>query len=276
MTHHPARLFHIGPQKCATTWVYRCLKDHPAVMTPPKDSIHFFDMHYMRGRSWYDSQFKDSKAHNKTCYFDPTYSYIRNPQAAKRIASHYPDAKFIVGLRHPVDRAFSHYWHERKKGTVTYPFRAVFDNYDLFDNWVSPGLYAQNLTPYVDLFGAGNILPVQVTDIQNNPQQVWQAICRHANIPADYTPGCLHRTVNPSGPKQTLWHRGLYKIGSSLVRGNLYQSPFWKRICGIENMQDHIDIDTYAALMDIFIPDINRLEDMFDIDLSCWKGTMGK
>ena len=41
----PVDIFHIGPQKTATTWVYRCMSEHPELAGPPRDTIHYFDMY---------------------------------------------------------------------------------------------------------------------------------------------------------------------------------------------------------------------------------------
>ena len=94
------QLFHVGPQKSGTTWIYRCLAEHPGVAVPPRDSIHFFDMHFGRGDGWYLEHFQD--AHADQPLFDPTPSYLRSPWAPRRIAAHNPGARIALCLRHPV------------------------------------------------------------------------------------------------------------------------------------------------------------------------------
>ena len=114
----PVDIFHIGPQKTGTTWIYRCSREHPEIAVPPKDSIHYFDMFYPRGRGWYAEFFADAKPGQKL--IDPTPSYIRSPLAAARIYEENPEAKIVLCLRHPIERAFSHYWHEKKRGRFNF------------------------------------------------------------------------------------------------------------------------------------------------------------
>lgn len=63
--------FHIGPQKSGTTWKYRAIKDHPQVETSPKDSVHYFNMHYHKGVDWYHDHFANR---DKLVIFDSTPS----------------------------------------------------------------------------------------------------------------------------------------------------------------------------------------------------------
>ena len=268
---HSKRLFHIGPQKGATTWVYECLKTHPDIITSATDSVHYYDMHYHKGRSWYDDQFAYNSNANGSCYFDPTYTYSRSPAVATRISKDFIDPKFILNLRHPVDRAFSHYWHERKKGKINYNFDAVLTNYDLFNNWIKPGLYAELLRPYIDHFGVESILPIKVSDIKSNPEQCLQLIYRHAQISADHAPPTATEMINSAGARQTILRRGLFKIGNIITQGHAGDSLFWRKMGGIENQDDIISKVLHTELMQIFLPDIEETERLFNIDLSEWK-----
>ena len=79
----PVEIFHIGPQKTATTWVYRCLREHADIDSPATDAIHYFNIFYHRGRDWYASHFHSQSRQKKR--FDPSYSYFRSTVAAQRI-----------------------------------------------------------------------------------------------------------------------------------------------------------------------------------------------
>ena len=113
-------VFHIGPQKAATTWVYRCLEEHLSIACPPTGSIHYYDIFYARGQDWYAQFFEEARPDQ--LLIDPTYTYIRSPWAPRRIVKDSPNAKIIFCLRNPIERAFSHYWHEKKKGKIAFDF----------------------------------------------------------------------------------------------------------------------------------------------------------
>jgi hypothetical protein len=262
------RLFHIGPQKGATTWIYECLKNHGDIRTSDRDTIHYFDMNDHRGRAWYDAQFTHGDG---SCYFDPTFTYLRAPYAAKNIHTAFPNAKIMVNLRSPIDRAFAHYWHEKKKGAINVPFTDVFSNYDLYQSWIEPGLYAARLKPYVDAFGVQNILPILMTDIKNNPNDVLNRIYDFAGIKNVPMPEIATQTVNATGAKRNILNQSLYKLGNKITNGKASQNELWRTLGGIENKEDIITPQIHAQLLDIFMPDIVALETMFGINLDAWK-----
>lgn len=265
------RLFHIGPQKTATTWVYDCLKNHPDIAAPNKDHIHYYDIHYAQGSSWYDAQFIVKNSAKNPCFFDPTYSYIRDANIAQKIKHDFKEARFLFGLRHPVERAFSHYWHEKKKGKISHEFADVFDNYDLYADWVMPGLYATKIKPYIDNFGVQNILPIKIADIHMDAEEIFKMICRHARIDENYKPDTLYKIINSKGPQQNIVQKSAYKLGNILTGNCAGQSLFWQKLAGMENMNKIITDELYKKLMDIFMPEIEETEKLFNISLAEWK-----
>jgi hypothetical protein len=128
----------VGTQKGGTSSLYAYLAAHPQVMPPrrgaavdddhPKE-LHFFDYNYSNGVAWYRAHFPPRAALQLrgaiTGEASPYYLY--HPHAPRRIAEVVPQAKLIVLLRNPVDRAISHYWHEVKLGEETRPLGEALD-----------------------------------------------------------------------------------------------------------------------------------------------------
>ena len=108
--------FLAGFQNCATTWLHRCLEEHPQIFVPNVDMVHYYDMNYHRGRDWYEKFYQSYN--QEQMRGDTTVSYARSELAIKRIAKTNSNAKIILSLRNPITRAFSHYWHEKKKGKI--------------------------------------------------------------------------------------------------------------------------------------------------------------
>jgi hypothetical protein len=268
MPNGDTRLFHIGPQKGATTWIYECLKNHPDIRTSARDTIHYYDMNYHQNRDWYDTQFTKGSG---TCYFDPTFTYLRSPVAATRIKDDFPNAKIIVNLRNPIDRAFAHYWHERKKGAITVPFNDVFTNYDWYQTWIETGQYSDRLKPYVDAFGIDNILPIIMTDIRDKPSEILEQIYKFAGIQSVPIPDAAHKIVNADGAKQNFIRRAAYKTARKLTNDASIHSPFWRKVGGIENQSDAITPQIHQTLLDMFMDDIVNLEKMFGLNFDTWK-----
>ncbi len=182
-----------GPQKCATTWLYECLYEHPDVLLPETDSVHYFDMKYHRDEEWYRQHF--SEYDGETLVGEETPTYIRKQQAPKRISDMLPDVKVIFTLRNPMDRAFSHYWHEKSKDKISFEFYEILENYDLFQNWVEPGFYYQHLKRYEEYFSADQIKVLFFDDLVEDDRAYLQEVYSFLEID-NYTPSVLDEKVN--------------------------------------------------------------------------------
>ena len=102
----------VGAPRCGTTWLSSLLSQHPGIyMNPNFKEIHFFDNNYERGLAWYSRFFKDQPPDKVCGEFTPSYMHLEN--GIQRIHQMKPDAKIIVVLRDPVQRAYSHYMQRK-------------------------------------------------------------------------------------------------------------------------------------------------------------------
>ncbi len=114
----------IGSTKCGTTSLHGWLTDHPCVAETKKE-IHFFNMNYYRGTDWYRCYFPPERElerfraeHGRDYRVgEATASYLAHYWTPSRMASLLPDARLVVCLRNPVDRAYSQYHYFRRRGT---------------------------------------------------------------------------------------------------------------------------------------------------------------
>lgn len=141
-----------GFQKCASTWLHRCLQEHPAVYLPDRHMLHYFDIHHRRGDNWFYNTYFSEASESASQRGDSTVTYARSAEALRRLHDHNPQLRIILLLRHPVERAWSHYWHERKKGKSGFSFGEWRENYDLFADWIAPGLYHEAITRVEEVF----------------------------------------------------------------------------------------------------------------------------
>src|SRR3954468_13831079 len=114
-----------GGQRCGTTSLYRALAAHPVVLKAVlHKGVHYFDTSYGRGMGWYRAHFplqrtalKVGQRHGVPAQtFESSPYYMYHPQAAGRIARDLPDAKILVLVRDPVERAYSQHAHEVARG----------------------------------------------------------------------------------------------------------------------------------------------------------------
>jgi hypothetical protein len=183
----------IGTQKAGTTWLMRKLDARRDVYMAPRQ-LHYFDREYQRGIDWYRAQSlaaaPDQLVGEKTTeYFDTATI----DTVAPRFAETCPDAKFIVILRNPVERAWSALIHHVNAGLVTLPRdpqQAVFDQTprSCQDNnhfrFIERGFYACQLRILFDHVDPSRVLVlVFEEDIVADPEAGWAKVCGFLDLP---------------------------------------------------------------------------------------------
>ena len=105
----------LGAQKAGTTSFYHYLSQHPETVTPSRKEVHYFDNNYRRGLNWYRAHFckQSDLGRGRHFTFEANPYYLFHPAVPKHVAAKLTDAKFVVMLRNPIKRAYSHYWHEK-------------------------------------------------------------------------------------------------------------------------------------------------------------------
>lgn len=98
----------LGAQKAGTTSLFRYISDYAGnFAAPARKEIQFFTDHYEKGMDYYCAHFPMFSRENKTGEASPTYLFYH--KCPQRIHRCLPQVKFIVMLRNPVERAYSHY-----------------------------------------------------------------------------------------------------------------------------------------------------------------------
>ena len=116
----------VGTQRGGTTSLHTYLGGHSRVSTAATKELHFITDRYGRGLDWYLGQFPPSLPAG-TLTGEATPYALFHPLAPRRLRETAPEAKLIVLLRNPVDRAYSHYRLERARGVEHLEFSAALD-----------------------------------------------------------------------------------------------------------------------------------------------------
>src|SRR5204863_4062605 len=121
----------IGAQRCGTTSFFATLSPHPAVGAPFRKEIHFFDRDvYDRGERFYRSFFPSPermRGRGELLTGEATPDYLFHPLGSRRVAAMLPDARFVVLLRDPVVRAWSHWSLHATRGREPLSFEDAID-----------------------------------------------------------------------------------------------------------------------------------------------------
>lgn len=113
----------LGAQKGGTTSLYRWLAEHPDFRSASTKEVHYFDNRYDQGLAWYRRHFPARWNRGAgTVTGEATPSYLFAPAVPGRVAETLPNARFVVLLRDPVKRAYSHYHHNVRMEREPRPF----------------------------------------------------------------------------------------------------------------------------------------------------------
>jgi hypothetical protein len=119
----------IGAQKSGTTSLYTYLASHPAIARAVTKEVHYFDVNYHKGLSWYRTHFplrRQLEQAGRRLGVDPIVVeaspyYLAHPLAPYRVKGLLPNVRMIVLLRNPIERAISHHNHAIADGSERLP-----------------------------------------------------------------------------------------------------------------------------------------------------------
>jgi hypothetical protein len=167
----------IGAAKAGTTWLYERLRRHPEVYMPGVKELAFFSRDGNEGktREWYEKHFEAAPAVGEA-----TPAYLYHPQAPRRIANVISDVKLIACLRHPTDRAYSHYWMKRGLGGLDCSFREVVSEWQ--KECVKYSLYGEQLNRYFSHFNREQLLILVFEEVISDPSDSLNDICTFLGV----------------------------------------------------------------------------------------------
>jgi len=238
----------LGAQKAGTTTVYDNLVKHPAVHPCDIKEVHFFDKNWRRGENWYRAHFPLKVSRRKAIEKGEQWItgegspyYMFHPMAAERIENLCPRARLIVVLRNPVERAYSHYQHEKRKGREDLPFEDALAAEDqrigndaerlksnqYFQSFAhqhfsykSRGRYAEQLERWFKVFPREQFLVLESGELNRNFAETFEDVYRFLGISGFELPQ----------PKRS--NVGSYDQMSEATRGELraYFAPHNERL----------------------------------------------
>ena len=135
----------IGTQKGGTTSLYRYLEQHPQIFPAIRKEIYFWNYHYRRGLDWYLAHFPRLSTYKNYLTGEASPNYLEDKQTPTRLFQAFPQMKFIVLLRNPVDRAVSQYHHWIRLNREQQSLETAFQ---LELEWLSSDLKQQQIDPH--------------------------------------------------------------------------------------------------------------------------------
>jgi hypothetical protein len=195
----------LGAQKAGTTALYAYLRRHPKITGPSWKEVSYFDRHYARGSDWYRGNFPNLLRTRRELVGEASPSYLFHPLAPQRVKELVPDARLVVLVRNPIDRALSHYHHELALGRESLSFedalaaeerrlegeedRLRADPRYFSSEWWSHtykarGRYVEQLERWLQVFPREQLLILPSEDLLGEPERAHAEVLQFLGVPA--------------------------------------------------------------------------------------------
>lgn len=265
-----------GAVKGGTTSLFYYLQPHPQVWMPQRKELQFFNNNFNKGESWLRGHF--AGAGEAQVAGEMTPDYLEHPSTAERMAAVVPNAKLVVSLRHPVDRAYSHYQMQKAKFSAKETFAEIVE-LELRDGpkavepphrpYLRGGLYSEHLQRLFAHFPRSAVLVLLMDDLESDPAGTYRQLCDHIGVASDPLPENLGRRYNRTMPvRSTLVRRVMvrYKLDKRLPGGQLLD--YFNRD---KSSYEPLDPAMRQRLLEYYRDDTAALAAMLDRDLSHWQ-----
>ncbi len=238
--------FIIGAPKCGTTSIYEYLNQVPQVIQPLIKEVRIFSE---------DGLFHDFETNLPGFY--PPKTFIADPAqvigladvallylhhyCAPRIHSYNPDARIIVCLRNPVDRAYSNFWffHNKVKEKES-SFEKVIEREEremaaltgeektITFPYLKAGLYYEGIKHYQELFGPARVKVILLEEFLADKENAFRDLLKFLGMdPIDLDLDFVQQKHNESG-------RPRVKLLTQSITNPSTAKKFYKKILPLE------------------------------------------
>jgi hypothetical protein len=297
----------IGAPKAGTSALHAALARHPDVFASPIKEPKYYmctdapppaycgpgDAHSQQEWVWraedYAALFAGAGQHTLRLESTPFYLYL--PHARTRMAQELPDARFVVVVRDPVDRAYSNWMHLwvdglEPEGDFRTAFRAEDDRiaagWAPFWHYRRMGRYGEQLADLFLRVERERVLVLRYRQLVEQPAATLDRVCAFLGLDTGRVDAIPHDNSRPfvrPGPRAALLGK-LIRAGAgagSRVRPEVWRQAV-KPIHGVlqfgqPGQRPRLSPEVRAELIEDFRDDIALLEDLLDESFADWRST---
>ncbi|MCP5451463.1 MAG: sulfotransferase [Gammaproteobacteria bacterium] len=273
--------FLLGAGRSGSTYLYYLLKQHPDIfMTEPKEPTFFCEQYQVIKDPIDYFRLYDS-ATNEIIRGEASHAYLSNPTTARVLRALFPESKFVVILRNPVDRAYSLYHWMRRHGYEpcgtfesalkveeyrynSSAFKHNCPHYFYNSLYFKSGLYGEQLQRYFELFPKQQFYIVKYEGFINNPNNYLRHIFQFLGVSQNF---CPEFNVDRNEGTKTSRFPGIhYYIYSKLRRHKLIRKISMALLKVVNKAEiKPLSLETRRSLMDSYSSDLQLLFDMTGI-----------
>lgn len=262
-----------GAAKAGTTSLYEYLRQHPDVfMSPLKEPGYYWpeaptlEDAPIRTREQYEALF--ANAQHERAIGEATPRYLQSPTAAERIRRDIPDARIIVSLRNPADRAYSSFLGRLRGGRE---HRSVEEAMRPDSYYFATSLYYEALQRFYQRFE--HIKVVLFDDLRTDTRAVMRDLYTFLDVDPDFQPelGIHNRAAVPrSLTLNALFIKttdALRRVSPRFLRGRNLTPRLHPLLLGPATP---LPPAIRKQMLDEFRDDIEKTSSLIGRDLSFW------
>lgn len=193
--------FLIGAPKCGTTWLASALSGHRDVCFSHPKEPNIISSH--RGTFGRLPQSIDWERY-RACYkreglrIDGSVHAFADPDAPRYWRRHFPSARFILCVRHPTERAVSH-WNMIRTTSKDAAIGVSWQNFK--HAWEDPrlhmdSLYGRSMRRWLEHFDLSRFLILDSCQMQSAPVEVFDRALEFLGLEAMELPGAARLPLN--------------------------------------------------------------------------------
>ena len=290
-----------GAAKSGTSALWKYLSQHPEIFMSPKKEPHFFAYENKIPASngpgdytkfaitdleSYKALFANVSSEKAIGEAAMTSLYV--PRSVERIQYYIPQAKFIMMLRQPADRAFSSYMHlirDNREPIQNFTEALKLEQKRIAQNWgfmwhyTQMGFYYEQVKRFFDNFHESQIRVYLHDDFDSDPIHVIRDIFCFLEVDDNFVPNMRIR-VNMSGVHKNSVTANFIKILFDrpnplrfIARKLIPHEKRWAFTASVRNRNLQHQSLSRSLRYDLtaqFREDIIRLQELIKRDLSHW------
>lgn len=286
----------IGVQKSGTTSVYNYLNQHPQIFLSPLKETNFLE------RDWASLEASAKRYPHESCYslehYQQLFADVADEAAIGEASPNYlfhyktaipeikklvPDAKLLVMLRNPVQRAYSDYLMHVRDSLSELSLEEHLEKRPNTSHTLLKGKYGHQLTEWFQAFPREQFKILFYEDLCQDAQKFTAEIYEFLNVDTSFETDTRKRAQGAQVPKNNIVNRllktenpvrqmastALRQVASPEVRKKFrdqliqLNSQSGKSACPLSP-------ETKQALIEYYRSDVEQLQALLDRDLSSW------
>ena len=307
--------FIVGTGKAGTTSLHDYLGQHPQIyMSPVKEPCYFSpeiraeylseetqkhvakqslhlaglldDGQPVKPLGWLAADWNDyvrlfQNVAGETAIGEASAAYLWSGTAAGNIRSRIPEAKIVMILRDPAERAYSHYLHQLAVGLTDSTFREHIQECErqsgkelnIWYPFLEIGLYHEQVKRFFDAFPRNQIRIYEYEKDWRDPAGLLSGLFEFLNVDVNFRPDISRKSHERRAPRSAGIHRFLKRHGVWEQLKALVPLVFRPRLSSVVFRSDSLTIEPADRkyLVDYYSDVVRKLETLLNRDLSGWQ-----